>query len=117
MSTITICELYRNPEKYIDKEIFVQAWVKTVRGPKTCAFVEVNDGSFFKAIQIVCGEELSNFAEIKKTTIGSAIESKGKFVKSMGKGQAYEIQATEFNVIGLSSMKTQSRKNAIALNF
>lgn len=49
MKSILVKELYRNTNEYIDKEITISGWVKTVRNSKAFGFIEVNDGSFFKS--------------------------------------------------------------------
>ena len=56
-------DLFRNTLQYKDKEITVEGWVKTVRDSKTFGFIELNDGSFFKNVQIVFTDKLDNFAK------------------------------------------------------
>ena len=51
---------------YLDKEISVGGWVRSVRGSKTFGFIVVNDGTFFEPLQVVYGDHLENFAEISK---------------------------------------------------
>ena len=53
MTNLTIKDLYKNTSKYADKEVTLEGWVKTVRDSKTFGFIELNDGSFFKNVQIV----------------------------------------------------------------
>lgn len=71
---------------------------KKIRDQKNFGFIEVNDGSFFKGVQVVFDTRLSNFEEISRLSIISSIEVKGKLVKSQGAGQAFEIMAEEINV-------------------
>ena len=61
MENTDIKNLYRNTNNYIDKEIKVSGWVRTVRDSKTFGFIEINDGSFFNNLQIVFNNELPNF--------------------------------------------------------
>ena len=61
METLVVKELFRNSEKYFGKEITISGWVKTVRDSKNFGFIELNDGSFFKNIQIVFDDKLNNF--------------------------------------------------------
>ena len=61
MSNVVIKELYRNSENYYSKEVKVSGWVRTVRDSKTFGFIEINDGSFFKNLQIVFDNSLENF--------------------------------------------------------
>lgn len=98
MKKVTVKSLYRETEKYLDQEVIINGWVKKIRGQKNFGFIEVNDGSFFKGVQVVFDTRLSNFEEISRLSIISSIEVKGKLVKSQGAGQAFEIMAEEINV-------------------
>jgi asparagine--tRNA ligase len=98
MKKVTVKSLYRETEKYLDQEVIINGWVKKIRDQKNFGFIEVNDGSFFKGVQVVFDTRLSNFEEISHLSIISSIEVKGKLVKSQGAGQAFEIMAEEINV-------------------
>ena len=82
MNKVLVRELYRNIDKYIDKEVEVSGWVKTIRDSKTFGFIELNDGSFFKNVQIVIDDKLKNFDEVCKYTISSSIKVVGTVVKT-----------------------------------
>ncbi len=69
--------LYEKTEELVGKEVVVEGWVKTVRDSKTFGFIELNDGSFFKNVQVVFDDSLSNFAEICKLPISSSIKVTG----------------------------------------
>lgn len=77
----------------------VNGWVRSLRDSKTFGFIELNDGSYLKNLQIVFEEHLENFAEITKISTGSAIAVEGKLVESQGK-QAFELQASKVTLIG-----------------
>ena len=98
MKKVTVKSLYRETEKYLDQEVIINGWVKKIRDQKNFGFIEVNDGSFFKGVQVVFDTRLSNFEEISRLSVISSIEVKGKLVKSQGAGQAFEIMAEEINV-------------------
>lgn len=98
MKKVTVKSLYRETEKYLDQEVIINGWVKKIRDQKNFGFIEVNDGSFFKGVQVVFDTRLSNFEEISRLSIISSMEVKGKLVKSQGAGQAFEIMAEEINV-------------------
>ncbi|STO31558.1 Asparagine--tRNA ligase [Fusobacterium necrogenes] len=98
MEKNTVKSLYRETEKYLDQEVIINGWVKKIRDQKNFGFIEVNDGSFFKGVQVVFDTRLSNFEEVSRLSIISSIEVKGKLVKSQGAGQAFEIMAEEINV-------------------
>ena len=70
METTLIKDLFRNTKSYENQEIKIEGWVRTVRDSKTFGFIELNDGSFFNNVQIVFNDNLSNFDEICKLTIG-----------------------------------------------
>ena len=82
--------------------ITINGWLKTARHSKGMSFLEVSDGSCFSGIQVVATDKLANYADaIGKLTTGCAIRATGELVDSPGKGQKYEIQATEITVVGL----------------
>jgi len=102
MKQITVKELYKETNKFKDKKIIIEAWVKTVRDSKTFGFIELNDGTFFKNVQVVFTDQLDNFEEIRKLTISSSIKVTGKFVLTENAKQPFEIQATNIEIESLS---------------
>lgn len=102
MSSILIKDLYRNTEKYIDQTVTIYGWIKTLRASNAFGFIEVNDGSFFKSLQVVFDNNLGNFAEISKLPIASSLKITGKLVATPQAKQPFEIQATEVSIEGLS---------------
>ena len=91
-------ELQTNTKEYLGKEIEINGWVKKIRSQKNFGFIELNDGTFFTGIQVVFDEALENFEEISKLTISTSVKVTGIVVESLGKGQDYEIKATEISV-------------------
>ena len=71
MELVTVRELYKNREQYLDKEISVGGWVRSIRDSKTFGFIVVNDGSFFETLQVVYHDTMENFAEISKLNVKS----------------------------------------------
>lgn len=102
MERLLIKNLYRNTNNYINQEITLEGWVKTVRDSKNFGFIELNDGSFFKNVQIVFSDKLQNFNEICKLTISSSIKIIGTLVITENAKQPFEIQATNIEVQSLS---------------
>jgi len=88
-----IKNLFLNVDEFVDKEIIVEGWVRTVRDSKTFGFIELNDGSYFKNIQVVFDDSLENFAEICKLPLSSSIKVTGTFIKTDGAKQPFEIKA------------------------
>src|ERR1039457_2495170 len=86
----------------IGKSVGVRGWVRTRRDSKGgFSFLSVHDGSCFEAIQVVAPGTLGNYAsQIMHITSGCSVIAGGKLVQSQGKGQAYEIQADDVQVIG-----------------
>lgn len=99
-----IKNLFSNIDNYNNKEITVEGWVKTVRDSKTFGFIELNDGSFFKNIQIVFDDTLENFTDICKLPISSSIKVTGTFIKTDGAKQPFEIKAKEINIEYLADL-------------
>ena len=114
MEKLDIKDLYRNTEKYDSKEISLEGWVRTVRDSKTFGFIELNDGSFFKNVQIVFNDTLSNFEEICKLTISSSIKVTGKLLITPDAKQPFEIQALKFKIYVL--LNIHYKKRDILLN-
>ena len=80
MKLTTVKEIYRNREQYLDKEITVGGWVRSVRDSKAFGFIVLHDGSFFETLQIVYHDNMENFAEVSKLNVGAAIIVKGTLV-------------------------------------
>lgn len=95
MNLVTVRELYRNRETYMDKEITIGGWVRSVRDSKAFGFIVVSDGSYFETLQVVYHDTMANFSEISKLNVGAAIIVKGTLVATPQAKQPFEIQATE----------------------
>ena len=102
MENLVLKDLYKNFKDYENKEVTVEAWVKTVRASKNFGFIEINDGSFFKNVQVVFNSDLSNFAEVSKLTISSSIKVVGTVVFTENAKQPFEIHANTVNIFNLS---------------
>ena len=102
MKDITVRKLYKETNKFENTEITIEGWVKTLRSSKTFGFIELNDGTFFKNVQVVFNDELNNFEEIKKLTLSSSIKVTGKFILTKNSKQPFEIQATNIEIESLS---------------
>ena len=100
MDTVAIRHLYHDTDQYQSKTVTVAGWVRTVRDSKAFGFIELNDGTFFKSVQIVFEDTLENFKEIAKLGVGAAIIVTGEMVLTPGQKQPFEIKATEIVVEG-----------------
>lgn len=92
---VTIKEIFKETNKYLDQQVEIEGWIRTLRSSKKFGFIEVNDGTFFSNLQIVFNQDLENFEEIGKFPISSAIMVKGTLVETPGTKQPFEIQAKE----------------------
>lgn len=100
---ISIKDIFKNSLDFVDGEITVQGWIRTSRSSKTFGFIELNDGTFFKNIQIVYDDSMENFKEVEKLPLSSALTVKGVLVETPESKQPFEIKATEIIVEGLST--------------
>ena len=117
MELTTVKEIYRNREQYLDKEITVGGWVRSVRDSKAFGFIVLHDGSFFETLQIVYHDNMENFAEVSKLNVGAAIIVKGTLVATPQAKQPFEIQATEVFVEGSSAPDYPLQKKRHSLEY
>ena len=112
---IEINQLYRNKDEYIDKKVKVAGWIRTSRMSKNFGFIELNDGSFFKNMQIVIDEKLENFKEVGKLPISTSLLIEGTLVATQNAKQPVEIQATKIVVEGESdnSYPLQKKRHTV----
>ena len=101
MQDTLIKNLYRNTSDYLDTDVQVSGWVKTVRDSKSFGFIELNDGSFYSNLQIVFDNSLENFSEICKLTISSSIIVTGTIVKTENAKQPFEMHAKKVEIYDL----------------
>jgi len=101
---VDVKQLFSNYGAYINQDVQVCGWIRTIRDSKRFAFIELNDGTFFKNLQIVIDDTLPNFNEIVKLNISSAIIAEGRLVESPGTKQPFELKATKIFVEGFSAM-------------
>ena len=103
MNLTTVKEIYKHSENFLDKEITIGGWVRSLRDSKAFGFIVVSDGSYFETIQVVYHDTLANFAEVSKLGVGTAIIVKGTLVATPQAKQPFEIQADEVTVEGASA--------------
>ena len=115
--TILVREIYKNTKKYINKDIVVSGWVRTLRSSKNFGFIEMNDGTFFKNIQIIFDTKLDNYTDITKLSISSSIQVEGKLVETEGAKQPFEIHATKIEIINVADLDYPIQKKNTSLEF
>lgn len=106
--------LFTNYEEYLNKEVTLEGWIKNHRKQKEFGFISFSDGTYFTQIQIVYDNSLSDFLDIQKFHIGSAIQVTGIVVKSPKEGQLFEIQAKSICLLGdcLEDYPIQPKKHS-----
>ena len=103
MNLLTIKDLYKHKEDYLDKKITVGGWVRSIRDSKTFGFIVLNDGTFFEPLQIVYHDKMDNFTEVSKLNVGAAIIVTGTLVATPQAKQPFEIQADTVEIEGASA--------------
>ncbi len=118
MDLTTVKSIYRDTAAYASKEVTIGGWIRTMRVSKNFGFIELNDGSFFKNIQVVFeAEGLSNYTEITKQGVGAALIVKGILTETPDAKQAFELKATEIQVEGTSSPEYPLQKKRHGVEF
>lgn len=117
MTYTPIKDLYRDQQSFLDNNLTIAGWVRTVRSSGEIAFLEINDGTFFKSLQVVFDNNLPNFSELEKITIGSSLEVKGTLIKSPAAGQPFELKATDITILGASEADYPLQKKGHSFEF
>lgn len=117
MDKVLVKDLYKESEKFSGKEVTLSGWVRTARDSKTFGFIELNDGSYFKNVQIVYEDKLENFAELTKLTVSSSIIVTGLFVLTPEAKQPFEIKATSVKIECLSPSDYPLQKKGHTIEF
>lgn len=114
---LTVQEIYQDSEKYLNGEIVLEGWIRTLRASKNFGFIEINDGTFFKNLQIVFGEDLEYFKDISKLPISSSIKVTGILVPTPEAKQPFEVKATEILIEGYSNTDYPLQKETFSRIF
>ncbi len=117
MKKTAVKSLYRETEKYAGQTVTVGGWARTIRDSKVFGFIELNDGSFFKSVQIVIDDALDNFKEIVKLNVGSALVVTGTVVVTPDAKQPFEIKAQEVKIEGESTPDYPLQKKRHSMEF
>ena len=118
MEKIEIKSIYEEPSKFEGKTIKVAGWVKSARGGKSFGFLDLNDGSAFKGIQIVFdADKLSNFDEVSNLNTGSSVECEGIIVLTPEARQPFEMQAKEVKILNATDASYPLQKKKMSLEF
>lgn len=110
-------DIFESEKDFVGKEIEIGGWIKNSRFNNNIGFIELNDGTTFKNIQIVVESNIENFNNISKLFLSTAIIVKGKVVESQGAKQNFEIKASEIIIEGESSEKYPLQKKRHSFEF
>ncbi len=103
MDILTLKELAQNYQDYKDKEIRICGWVRTIRDSKNFAFIELNDGTFFKSTQIIADADMDNYKNIIAQNVGAGLSVEGIVVLTPENQQPYEIKANKIEIEATST--------------
>ena len=117
MKSTSVKDLYRKTGDYINNNVQISGWVRTVRNSKNFGFIELNDGSFLKNVQIVFDTSLDNFENVNKLTISSCIIVNGKVVKTENAKQPFEIHAQKVEIFNLADTSYPIQKKNTSFEF
>ena len=117
MDLITVRELYKDTQTYLDQKVTIGGWVRRIRDSKAFGFIVINDGSYFETIQVVYHDTMENFKEISKLNVGAALIVKGTLVATPQAKQPFEIQAEEIVVEGASAPDYPLQKKRHTLEY
>ena len=118
MKDIQIRQIFRNTDEYAGKEITVRGWVRTNRSSNKFGFIELNDGTFFKSVQVVYEQEfITNFEEISKAPIAAALMVKGTLALTPDAKQPFEIKAKEVVIEADSAADYPLQKKRHSMEF
>ena len=114
---MTIREIYKNSEQFLNKEVKLGGWIRSIRGSKHFGFLVLHDGTFFKPLQVVYEEKLANFQEISKMNVGAAVIVEGILVSTPQAKQPFEIQAISVTLEGASAPDYPLQKKRHSLEY
>lgn len=116
--SFTVKQLYMKAKELSGKEVTLSGWIRTLRSSKNFGFIEINDGTYFKNVQIVFEETgVSNYKEISKQNVGAALTIKGILTETPEAKQPFEIKADEITVEGESNPDFPLQKKRHSLEF
>ena len=118
MEKLDVKKIYEKPEMFDKKEVFVSGWIKSARGGKSFGFLDLNDGSCFKGVQVVFdADKISNFDEVSKLNTGSSVSCKGTLILTPEARQPFEIQAKEVEILSATDSEYPLQKKKMTLEF
>ncbi len=110
-------DIYKDFKPYIGKTVEISGWVRSLRVSKNFGFIVLYDGTHFRTIQVVFEEDLKNFKELSKVTIGSSLKVNGTIVESPGANQDFELKASSVKILNIADHDFPIQKKRHTLEF
>ena len=118
MERIEIKTLFKDVSPYLEGEVTVCGWIKTMRNSKALSFIELNDGSCFRNLQVIMeADKVSRYEEIARQNVGAALCVNGRLLLTPGAKQPFELHAREIAVEGASSPEYPLQKKRHTLEY
>ena len=117
MELTDIRTLYKETDRFIDKEVTVGGWIRSNRDQKSFGFLTLSDGTYFSLLQVVYSDNLNNFQDIAKLNVGSAVIARGRLVSTPDAKQPFEIQALEVVLEGAAGPDYPLQKKRHTLEY
>ena len=114
---ITVKELFKETEKYIDRKVAVGGWVRSIRDSKSFGFMVLHDGTYFNTLQVVFHNEMANFDDVAHLNVGTAVIVTGTLVATPQAKQPFEIQAESVEIEGTSTPDYPMQKKRHGMEF
>ncbi len=118
MKRLQIRQIYKTPDKYKDQKITVAGWARTIRASNLFGFIELNDGSCFKNLQVVFEDsKLSNYKEISGQNVGCSLVVEGTLIHTPEAKQPFELHAEHIEVEGVSAPEFPLQKKKHSMEY
>ncbi len=110
-------DIYKDYRSYLGKSAELSGWVRSLRVSKNFGFIVLYDGTYFKTIQVVFEDDLNNFKELSKLTVGSSLKVSGTIVESPGANQDFELKASSVEIINVADLDFPIQKKRHSLEY
>ncbi len=117
MERVELRNIFTSPQAYLEGEITICGWLRTLRDSKSVAFAQLNDGSSFQSLQVVLTDSLPDFALLRKLSVGTAVSVRGQLILTPEASQPFELHASELTVEGACDPSYPLQKKRHSLDF
>ena len=117
LKLVTVRDIYKETDQYLDRQISVGGWVRSIRDSKTFGFMVLHDGTHFNTLQVVFHDKMNNFSQIAHLNVGTAVIVTGTLVATPDARQPFEIQADSVEIEGASTSDYPLQKKRHSMEF